>query len=488
MALEDIRAVQLSRWAREGKRNWMQKLVNRPGTTEHLLNLQLRGAQTRVSLVAECGDEAFLDALAWLEAPGLEIPLEAARALLLDALERGRELLLGILGDAPELARPARHSWRQRRLLSLASQPAGVSPWRSLCRLMRWTPEAQIEAIREPLLEALEAWPSALRSPPRSWLERLRGEGRASPRLAYTHLERLEIDEGPASLAKAVADSRLSSLRELALRGCSLVGQDAERLSASSALSGLRHLDLSDNSGLGDEGARALGDAPTWGLLEVLYLKGGGIGAGGARALAQSPHLGSLRELGLGANSVGVEGARELASSIYLESLEKLWLWENAMGDAGAMAIAESRLPAKLFHLELGSNAIKERGARGLAESPHLAQLTFLNMRHNQVGDAGLAALASSTGLEQLEVLVLGDNGIGDAGLVALAGAAHLGRLKRLWLWGNPAISRVGIEALAGSELLGQLETLALSQCELERESIELLRASRGLKPGALKV
>jgi Ran GTPase-activating protein (RanGAP) involved in mRNA processing and transport len=272
----------------------------------------------------------------------------------------------------------------------------------------------------------------------------------------------------------------------LALPGCDMKGQDAERLAGVLArCPALAHLDLSYNYYFGAAGAERLaGVLGQCRELVHLDLCGNQIGDGGAERLARVlAQCASLAHLDLSDNEIGSAGAESLAGVLAkCASLAHLDLGYNVVGSAGAVRLAGvlGQCPAlahlnlrhndivaagavslagvlgqcsALAHLDLGANWIGPDGAESLAGVlAQCAALAHLDLSYNQIGCAGAESLAGvlaqCTALAHLD---LSDNEIGAGGAERLAGVlAHCTALAHLDLRVND-IGTVGQGRLRAS-------------------------------------
>lgn len=309
-------------------------------------------------------------------------------------------------------------------------------------------------------------------------------------------LERLVVDrQRIASKAFGELFAKLPRLTELSARECGIV----KIAPLSSTGAPLRRLAVPQNA-FGNAGLGALARAPRLAQVEALDVDTCELESLAVIELAKSPMWQTLRWLDLSRNPLGIAGARALCEAPPPPHLASLRIADADLDAAAANVLGKLGWLAQLVELDLSGNRITtsaavlrnfapERlrslglAATGLERSeaavlarfwPHLVRLAI---GHNTIGDAGIERFAVMKEAPRLQSLAMNECQLTDDGLELLA-RARCPRLRELSLHGN-AFGARGLAAMLRAPLVSRLEVLDLSRCDLDGAAIDAIaRAS----------
>ena len=230
-----------------------------------------------------------------------------------------------------------------------------------------------------------------------------------------------------------------------------------EELAAWPGLARLRTLTLNGND-VSREGLRALLRSPFATGLKELGLRGNSLMADAVEEFGDARSGLQLESLDLGENLLRELGPRYLARSPCLRELKSLRIDRCEVPPHGAVDLAKAPLVAGLRQLDASHNGFGQFGLLALLVAAP-AELHTLRLVDNDIGDAGVAHLAGSPASDVLRSIDLTANGVGDPGLMSLAGSPHLRNLVALRLGSNPT-SPAAVAALKKSPLGRRLDLL----------------------------
>jgi|GEM_PF-6304166 len=357
------------------------------------------------------------------------------------------------------LDEPARLARLDRALATPCSEN-----YAELHMLLATWPEDQHPAGAEArALAALESWPAYHRGGTfRSEAEAERGDlslhkkfvrASGSQGLAekidsgrFDDIERLYVDDLDAFLTHR---HRLAKVRDLNLRGVPSPAQWEALKDIPLDAIAVQHFEMKNPTGL--DTARWW-DAPLGRALRYLCVYGVKVGRAELTPLTRGEPR--LRHLKLeNARLTGAAAGKALAAVGALHPLESLTLPYNELGPEGLAAMFSGEGFTALRAADLSSNEVGDAGVAALARCQALGELRWLSLRSNST-DAPITA----------------------AGAKTLAEAASLGRLRSLFLMGQPLTSE-GVAALLSSRALPRLRVLNVSYTSATwGELIERLR------------
>lgn len=198
-------------------------------------------------------------------------------------------------------------------------------------------------------------------------------------------------------------------------------------------------------------------------------------------ALLQRPELAALTQLDVsGAQLEEATLGLALATNKRLK-LTQLNLRQNGVDGEilGKLFDASTSWP-QLRRLELGQNPLGERGAQALAQAK-LPQLRQLGLNMSALGIRGMDRLSHSDRLSQLTHLDLSDLELSMPQTLAICARRPWPALTQL-NFKRSRFSALGVTALLESLADGQLESLNLSFCALDQDSVAQLAASAKLR------
>ena len=322
------------------------------------------------------------------------------------------------------------------------------------------------------------------------------GYGNVDPRIGesggaqlgkLSKLERVKLDRqrvGAGGLRKLVA--ALKQLTSLSVREC---GWKKPSFGTGAPI---LELDLSQTA-LGTEGVHELASSPRLAAVQDLVLDTCEIESLGVAELVAAPLWQTLRRLELSRNPLGASAIRALAAAARPAQLHTLALADADLDDQAGAALAKVAWLGELTSLDLSGN-ILGRGCAGLrgiagehlrvlrlaavglerAEAAALARfwprLVELDVSNNAIGDAGLERFVTMKEASALQTLALHDCKVTDDGLELLAARARCPRLRALDLAGNEL--GAGLLPLLGSGFLARIETLVLARCNVPRDVV----------------
>ncbi|MBX3155239.1 MAG: TIGR02996 domain-containing protein [Deltaproteobacteria bacterium] len=388
-------------------------------------------AVTRVELAARTGELDDDAPLAWLRC------LRAARSpATADRLwSTPAELELDDVGaDLGGLGRD--HGATPLVRLSLTHGDAGEELTRLLGRVP-WS--RQLETLEIPTVFSDDN--SGYQADPRL------GADGTKPLAKLKALRRLDIDRqrvGGVALGKLVA--ALPELRSLSAR------ENLVRKIAFGPGPSLVDLDLSRNA-LGADGLRAIAKGERTAALERLVLDTCEIESLGLAELSKSPSWHTLRRLDLSRNPLGASAVRALAAAPPPKQLHALALADADLDETGGEALAKVSWLGRLSELDLSGNILRRGGGA----------LRTIERSRGTAPEAMRRLALASCGLERTE---------------AVAISRFWPFLVELDLSGNP-ITDAGLERFAAMKPAPALQRLALRDCQLTGDGVELLARAR---------
>jgi uncharacterized protein (TIGR02996 family) len=230
-----------------------------------------------------------------------------------------------------------------------------------------------------------------------------------------------------------------------------------EELAAWPGLARLGSLNLNGND-VSREGLRALLRSPFATGLKELGLRGNSLMADAVEEFGDARSGLHLESLDLGENLLRELGPRYLARSPCLRELKTLRIDRCEVPPHGAVNLSKAPFVAGLRRLDASHNGFGPFGLLALLVAAP-AELHTLRLVDNDIGDAGVTHLAGSPASDVLRSIDLTANGVGDPGLMAMAGSPHLRNLVALRLGSNPT-SPAAVAALKKSPLGRRLALL----------------------------
>jgi len=212
-------------------------------------------------------------------------------------------------------------------------------------------------------------------------------------------------DVSAALVGKLVEHNKVAKsldLSDLASSQCTRVGHAAGRcLASNTALTTV----LLRNSHLRDDGINALADGllqNTGNQVRVLDVASNGIGVGGAGKIAELLTASTvLQKLDLTTNKLGSKGTEMLIGGLGADSkLSALSLRDNDIDQTGARAVAAAmRGNSTIVTLWLGKNKFGDEGTIALVDAlvaaSKTSKLAHLDLHKNSITKAGIASLTA---------------------------------------------------------------------------------------------
>jgi uncharacterized protein (TIGR02996 family) len=342
-----------------------------------------------------------------------------------------------------------------------------LSGWyTSLGELGGFLYRSQFEGLRELDLshrDGLEALPEILEAAPfRDQLKALLCGGNL-----YGQDGRLE------AVALAQAMGRACKLNEFGAGGALLTAEDVRDILIADFAHELTDLDVRANQLAPDGwdafvGARCrlheldVSNTPLGAIsLDRLHMNGCGSAMANMAALAASPFWAQAEELRMQNGTIPEASLDPLFNSTGPKALRVLDVGENYVRTAGVARLCAATWSHSLTYLDLSRNYLTDDALRMIARCDKFAHLRTLHLNYNSPYHL--------EGAEHTEAVT-------DAGLRALADSPHLRNLRVLSISGT-RITASGIEAVLNSPHF-RLTGLSVANCQLRRDSIEVIAAS----------